>query len=177
MIRLLVLLGALHGLPAQSEPLPARGTVEVLFTPWDDVEGALVRALRQAKETIHLQAYILTSRPLTRALIEAKARGVRVDVLADAEKLQSGDKSRIDELRAAGIPIRLETRYAAAHNKVILVDAETAHPVVITGSYNFTWSAQARNSENVLFLRNHSELARRYLSNWWRHEADAEAMN
>jgi phosphatidylserine/phosphatidylglycerophosphate/cardiolipin synthase-like enzyme len=175
-IRLLVLLFALHGLPAQGEPLQARGTVEVMFTPWDDVEGALVRALRQAKETIHLQAYILTSRPLTRALIEAKARGVRVAVLADAEKLQSGDKSRIDELRVAGIPIRLETRYAAAHNKVILVDAETAQPVVITGSYNFTWSAQARNSENVLFLRNHPELARRYLGNWRRHEVDAEVM-
>ena len=37
--------------------------------------------------------------------------------------------------------------------KILLIDAEGEAPAVITGSYNFTWSAQARNAENVLILR------------------------
>ncbi len=154
--------------------LPAQGTVEAAFSPWDDVEGALLRALRAARQTIHVQAFSFTSRALAAALIEARARGVRVEVLADREQTQSMDNSRIPQLAAAGVEIALETRYAAAHNKILLIDAEGPEPVVATGSYNFTWSAQARNAENVLFLRGHRPLMRRYYENWQRHRAEAQ---
>lgn len=153
--------------------LPAQGTVEALFSPWDDVEGALLRTLRAARESIHVQAFSFTSRPLAAALLEARARGVRVAVLADREQTQFMDNSRIPQLAAAGIEVALETRYAAAHNKILLIDAEGAAPVVVTGSYNFTWSAQAKNAENVLFLRGNRALMRRYHENWQRHRAEA----
>ena len=153
--------------------LPAQGTVEALFSPWDDVEGALLRTLRAARESIHVQAFSFTSRPLAAALLEARARGVRVAVLADREQTQFMDNSRIPQLAAAGVDVALETRYAAAHNKILLIDAEGAAPVVVTGSYNFTWSAQAKNAENVLFLRGNRALMRRYLENWQRHRAEA----
>lgn len=158
---------------SSSRPLPAQGTVEAVFSPWDDVEGALLRALRAARESIHVQAFSFTSRPLAAALIEARARGVRVAVLADREQTQFMDSSRIPQLAAAGVEVALETRYAAAHNKILLIDAEGAAPVVVTGSYNFTWSAQAKNAENVLFLRGHRPLMRRYYDNWQRHRAEA----
>jgi phosphatidylserine/phosphatidylglycerophosphate/cardiolipin synthase-like enzyme len=57
----------------------------------------------------------------------------------------------------------------------MLIDAEGAEPVVITGSYNFTFSAQARNAENLLILRGDAALARIYLDNWRRHRQDAVA--
>lgn len=155
--------------------LPAQGTVEAAFSPWQDVEGELVRALRAARRTIHVQAYSFTSRALAAALIEAHGRGVSVKVLADREQAERQENSRIPQLAAAGIPVALEVRYAAAHNKILLVDAEGEAPAVITGSYNFTWSAQAKNAENVLILRGHRELARGYLDNWRRHRAEAVA--
>ena len=158
-------------------PLPATGTVEVLFTPWDDAEGAIVRALGEARQSIHVQAYLLTSRSIAKALQDAQARGVAVEVLADQEMVRKGDSSLIPKLAAEGIPVWLETRYAIAHNKVLLVDALSAHGFVITGSYNFTWSAQARNAENLLILRDNPELVKRYLDNWRRHRDDAEKMN
>ncbi|MCM2288399.1 MAG: phospholipase D family protein [Sulfuritalea sp.] len=162
---------------AGATPLPAAGTVEALFTPWDDAEGAIVRVLGKARETIHVQAYLLTSRSIAKALQEAKARGVAVEVLADREMLERSDKSLLPQLQEAGIPVWLETRYAAAHNKLLLIDATGEQAVVITGSYNFTWSAQARNAENLLILRGNPALARRYLDNWRRHRDDAEKMN
>lgn len=162
---------------AGATPLPATGTVEVLFTPWDDAEGAIIRVLGKARESIHVQAYLLTSRSIAKALQEAKARGVAVEVLADREMLVKSDKSLLPQLREAGIPVWLETRYAAAHNKLLLVDAAGEQAIVITGSYNYTWSAQARNAENLLILRGNPALARRYLDNWRRHRDDAEKMN
>lgn len=162
---------------AGGAPLPATGTVEVLFTPWDDAEGAIVRALGEAKQSIHVQAYLLTSRSIAKALQDAQARGVAVEVLADREMVTKGDNSLIPQLAAGGIPVWLETRYAVAHNKVLLIDAVGARGFVITGSYNFTWSAQARNAENLLILRDNPALVRRYLDNWRRHRGEAEKMS
>ena len=159
---------------AGATAIPATGTVEVLFTPWDDAEGAIVRSLGDARQSIHVQAFLLTSRSIARALQEAQGRGVRVEVLADREMLRKGENSQLPVLAAAGIPVWLETRYASAHNKVLLIDAESPSGFVITGSYNFTWSAQARNAENLLLLRGNLPLARRYLENWRRHRDDAE---
>ena len=177
MKRLLTALLLCWTVGAGATALPATGTVEVLFTPWDDAEGAIVRTLGEAKKSIHVQAYLLTSRSIARALLEAKTRGVAVEVLADREMVSKGDKSLIPALAAEGIPVWLETRYAIAHNKVLLIDAAGGHGVVITGSYNFTWSAQARNAENLLILRDNPALVRRYLDNWQRHRGDAEKMS
>ena len=161
-----------HALAAE---LPARGTVEVLFTPWDDAEGTLLREIGAARKTLHIQAYLLTSRNIARAVQTAHGRGVQVSVLADREMLVKGENSQVPQLAAAGIDVWVETRYNAAHNKVILIDAEESHPLVITGSYNFTFSAQARNAENLLILRDNPALALRYLANWRRHRNEATA--
>jgi phosphatidylserine/phosphatidylglycerophosphate/cardiolipin synthase-like enzyme len=177
MKRLLAALLLCWTVGAGATALPATGTVEVLFTPWDDAEGAIVRVLGEAKKSIHVQAYLLTSRSIAKALLDAKTRGVAVEVLADREMVSKGDKSLIPALAAEGIPVWLETRYAIAHNKVLLIDAASGHGVVITGSYNFTWSAQARNAENLLILRDNPALMRRYLDNWRRHRGDAEKMS
>lgn len=162
---------------AGATPLPATGTVEVLFTPWDDAEGAIVRALSEAKKSIHVQAYLLTSRSIARALQDAQARGVAVEILADREMLEKSDKSLLPMLAGGGIPVWIETRYAAAHNKVLLIDVGQADAFVITGSYNFSWSAQARNAENLLILRGNPALVRRYMDNWQRHRGEAEKMS
>ncbi len=171
---LAALLFGLATVGAGATAIPAAGTVEVLFTPWDDAEGAIVRNLGEAQRSIHVQAFLLTSRSIARALQQAHQRGVRVEVLADREMLQKGENSLIPRLAADGIPVWLETRYASAHNKVILIDATETQGIVITGSYNFTWSAQARNAENLLLLRGNPALARQFLDNWRRHRDEAE---
>ena len=158
---------------AAATPLPARGTVEVLFTPWDDAEGALLAAMAKARRTIHVQAFVFTSRNLARALEEAHRRGVRVEMLVDLEQTRRNERSLVHELHDAGIPTWFEVRYASAHNKVVLIDVEHAEPVVVTGSYNFTFSAQARNAENMVIIRGNAPLARRYLDNWRRHRDEA----
>jgi phosphatidylserine/phosphatidylglycerophosphate/cardiolipin synthase-like enzyme len=174
LLRLLVLACTLLSAPGIATELPAAGTLEVLFTPWDDAEGALLREIGRAKRTLHVQAYLLTSRNIARALSDAHGHGIHVELLADREMVAKGENSLVPQLAATGVVVHLETRYAIAHNKIMLIDAEEAHPVVVTGSYNFTYSAQARNAENLLILRGNRALALAYLANWRRHRDEAE---
>ncbi|HRP95185.1 MAG TPA: phospholipase D family protein [Rhodocyclaceae bacterium] len=159
-------------LPA-SQVLPARGSVEVAFSPADDPEAVLREVIGAARESVHVQAYVFTSRAIAGALIAAHRRGVQVEVLADAEMNRRGKGKAIPALIEAGIPVAFETRYAAAHNKVLIVDPGRAGCAVVTGSYNFTWSARNRNAENVLVLRDNCAVVATYLENWQRHRADA----
>jgi phosphatidylserine/phosphatidylglycerophosphate/cardiolipin synthase-like enzyme len=163
------------GVCADAPPraMAANGSVQVAFPPWDNAERLVIEALDAARKEVLVQAFAFTSRGIANALIAARRRGVDVRITADRGQTFSGDNSRIPELAAAGIPVFLEVRYAAAHNKTMVIDAAGPESVVITGSFNFTWGAQHRNAENLLILRGNPELARAYHDNWQRQLADA----
>lgn len=154
-------------------PMPATGTVQVGFTPWDDVEAMVIGAIGEAQRQILVQAFSFTSRPIAAALIGAKRRGIDVQVLADRTQTLTGEGNRVPDLVAAGIPVMLEVRYASAHSKVMIIDATGRDPAVITGSFNWTRAAQRQNAENIVILRRNRPLAEAYLRNWKRHRADA----
>ncbi|MBC9071161.1 phospholipase D family protein [Thauera sp. CAU 1555] len=157
---------------AAGERLPAQGSVEVVFSPADDPEAVLVELIGAARRSLQVQAYVFTSRKLATALVEAQRRGVVVEVLADAQMHKSG-RNALPQLLEAGIPVAFETAYAAAHNKVLIVDAAGPGCAVATGSYNYTWSARNRNAENLIVLRDNCALAQLYLRNWQRHREAA----
>jgi len=72
-------------------------------------------------------------------------------------------------LLAAGIEVRSDGKHAIQHNKVMLIDDD----IVITGSYNFTKSAESRNAENIMIVRS-SYAAKRYADNWKLHWGHSE---
>lgn len=177
-----VLLFAAWGLvvPAafgEESRVAAEGNVEWAFEPWDDAEAAVIRVIDAARDQLLLQSYVFTSKRIARALLRAAARGVRVEVLADAAMHRRPGGNVLPMLVDGGIPVALETRYAAAHNKVLIADPDGAHPATVTGSYNFTWSAARRNAENIVILRDHPALARAFAANWRRHRAEAEPVD
>ena len=115
-----------------------------------------------------MQAYGFTHNAIAQSLLRAHARGVQVRVLLDA----NSDKTNryvIDLLERAQVPLRGDGRHAIAHNKVMVIDGA----VVITGSFNFTNSAETRNAENFLILRSEA-LAQRYQQEWQIHWSHAE---
>lgn len=172
---LLPTIGAARETRAVPHPIALNGgSALALFSPWDDIEGAIVASLRAAQRQVLVQAFSFTSRPIARALIDAKRRGVDVRVTADATETQRLAGGRIAELAAAGIPVFIEERYQSAHNKVMVIDADLPTGMVITGSYNWSFAAQRRNAENVLIISGQAALAGRYRMNWERHRADAK---
>ena len=111
--------------------------VAVFFSPKGGCTEAVVEELGKAHETVLVQAYSFTSAPIAKALVEAHQRGVRVEVLLD--KSQRTERySSATFLRHAGIATFIDGRHAIAHNKVMVIDAQT----VLTGSFNFTKAAE-----------------------------------
>ncbi len=144
-------------------------TVEVYFSPKGGCTQAIIKELAAAKKSVLVQAYSFTSAPIAKALVEAHKRGVDVRVILD--KSQRTQKySSADFLHNMGIPTFIDTQHAIAHNKVMVIDEET----VITGSFNFTKSAEERNAENLLVIRD-KMIADRYSANWQVHAKHSDA--
>lgn len=172
-VGLAVLGSTAHAFDTASPVLSAQGTLQAAFAPWENVEGLIVEAIDGARKQVLVQAYMLSNKHIAAVLIAARRRGVDVRVLADADQLAKSEISKLPDLAAAGVAVWLETKYQNAHNKLVVIDAATPDATVITGSFNFTWTAQHKNAENILIARKNPSLASRYALNWERHQQEA----
>jgi phosphatidylserine/phosphatidylglycerophosphate/cardiolipin synthase-like enzyme len=139
-------------------------TISAFFSPNGGCTEAIVDQLNEAKRQVLVQAYSFTSAPIAKALVDAHRRGVDVQVILD--KSQRTERySGATFLSNEGIPVFIDAAHKIAHNKVMVVDGKT----VITGSFNFTKSAEEGNAENLLVISNAPDLAQRYTANWKEH--------
>jgi phosphatidylserine/phosphatidylglycerophosphate/cardiolipin synthase-like enzyme len=132
----------------------------VCFVPGEDCEGVIVAEIYQARGVILVQAYSFTSMPIAKALVSAKQRGVSVQVILDKSQ-RSERYSGATFLGNAGIRTLIDEQPSIAHSKIIIIDGVS----VITGSFNFTHSAQQYNAENLIVIRD-GVLAQHYTQNW-----------
>ena len=159
-----------------SARLPATGEVEYAFSPKEGAERLVLDVIASAKQELRVLAYSFTSAPVTAALIAARKRGVDVAVLVDQRNNFADDRSgkaraALGAMSLAGIHVRSISSYPIHHDKVIVADRMT----VQTGSFNYSTAAANANSENVLVLWNHSQVAQGYLAHWernWRKGSD-----
>ena len=148
-----------------AEPLPAS---HVYFSPKGGCTKAITDAIGQAKQSILVQAYSFTSYPIAEALIDAQKRGVKVEMVIDKRRIHER-KVKIGLLAKGGVVVYLDGQHAKAHSKVMIIDGKT----VITGSFNFSASAEESNLENLLILDD-TALAAEYTSNWQKHQKHSE---
>jgi len=149
--------GALS-LPTLSDPasLIEGVQVEVRFSPDDRVAERIVELIHGAQRSIQIMAYNLTLDEISDAILERAQAGVIVQGVFD-EGQAKNQGSDVERLAQAGLSIWLDGSPGLMHHKVIVVDGE----LLITGSYNFSRSAEERNDENVLFIFS-PELADQY---------------
>jgi phosphatidylserine/phosphatidylglycerophosphate/cardiolipin synthase-like enzyme len=159
---------ALHAAPPVA-PFAATGTLQYAFTAEDHADEMIIAAIDAAQQQVLMQAYSLTHRRIADALIRARNRGIEVAVIADQEQSRA-NPAMIRELARAGVPLLFDAQHAAAHNKIIVIDAGRGDCAVVTGSFNFTYAAQHRNAENALILRGNPPLCDAYFNNWRRHQ-------
>jgi len=171
---------ALAGAPPLAQAaraFPAVGTIEVAFTPGDRVDARIAAAIDGAEREVLVLAYSFTQPTIARALAAAHGRGVVVQLLADRGQTLELPQSAVPALARAGVPVWLDRDHGAAHNKVVVIDADTPQATAITGSYNFTVAAQARNAENIVILRDNPDAARAYRDYFRRQQARAARWN
>ena len=144
--------------------------VAVHFSPKGGCTEAVVAEVKRARRDVQVLAYSFTSRPIAQALVEAKLRGVRVEIVLD----HSNEKEAYSDLQfflEQGLTPLVDPHHAIAHNKVMLIDGTT----VITGSFNFTHQAEAENAENLLILKGHPELVASYRKDIQLHKSHARS--
>ncbi len=140
--------------------------IQVYYSPKGGCQDAVVREVNNARREILVMAYSFTNDPITNALIEAKKRGLTVDILLD----HSNEKERYSELHAFlkhGLDPLIDHDHPIAHNKIMIIDKR----VVITGSFNFTNEAEHANAENLIVIKAHAELPTHYRDNFFKHKA------
>lgn len=123
------------------------------FTPGDDISAVVAGEVGAAEDAIDLAIYTFTDTAIADALGDAASvRGVDVRVCADAEQaytiVQTLDL--MDALEEAGAEVRVADGNGGGimHHKFAVIDART----VLTGSYNYTLSANSINDENLVVL-------------------------
>ena len=135
--------------------------VNVCFTPGNPCDKEIINEINHENSRIWIEAYYLTSRPIIASIIEARKRGVDVKVILDKSQLKRGNIGRVQWIKREGIPVWIDNKVSIAHNKIIIL----GNNKVITGSYNFTASAQKHNAENMLIIKS-PEITRQYYENF-----------
>ena len=120
---------------------------EVCFPRQEECESMVISLIDGAKNYIHVMVYSFTSDALGDALIRAFNRGVKVKVIIEERNAYSTG-SEIDKLKNAGINVAIDSNPYLMHHKVMIIDGL----IVVTGSYNWSYSAEHRNDENLIVI-------------------------
>lgn len=122
--------------------------LEVLFSPDDGVSNQLEAILREAEESIDFMAFSFTSDELGEAIRSVWDRGLEVRGVMDADQIAFNIGTEYDLFKQEDMDVFLDGAPGQMHHKVIIIDGG----IVVTGSYNFSRSAETRNDENVVII-------------------------
>jgi phosphatidylserine/phosphatidylglycerophosphate/cardiolipin synthase-like enzyme len=146
--------------------------IQVIFSAEDNAVANLIALVADAQSSIRFLAFSFTDYPLAQAMIDRAKAGV--DVAGVFETFGSNsDRSELKTFWCAGVPVRQDGNGSFLHHKVIVIDSS----IVVTGSLNFSSSADEDNEENVVILDN-PEIAALYLQEFdklWNQANEVEA--
>ena len=135
--------------------------VEAYWSPQGGAQQRLVALIGAARHSLRVLAFSFTADPVVSAVEAAARRGVPVSVVLEA-KNAAGTGSQLKRLRAAGEALEDGNCYNL-HHKVMIIDER----IVVTGSYNFTNSAEQSHAETMLVVEDPA-VAQAYLAEFAR---------
>lgn len=145
--------------------------VQACFSPKGRCSNHIVREINSAQREILVAVFAFTSDELAWALVKANRRGVKVRVVLDEGFDQGNGYSKGSFLDQQGLSVRRVSGLSkggkesgSMHQKFAVMDQR----VVLTGSYNWTASAENSNDENLLLFRDAGPLAEEYRKEFFR---------
>jgi phosphatidylserine/phosphatidylglycerophosphate/cardiolipin synthase-like enzyme len=138
------------GLLLASATLAGCTSSDVCFSPGGDCGEVVIEEMGHAADSIHVAMYSFTNETLATPLAEAQARGVDVKVALDWQ--DGGNTSIVDYLDGQSVPVLYSDNpnglYGKLHHKFAVFDGK----VVLTGSYNWSNTAEHDSDENLVRL-------------------------
>lgn len=143
-------------------------TVETYFSPEDGVAQHVLERIEGAQQSVRFMTFSFTSKDIASAIIAKQKAGLQVDGVFETQNA-NGTGAAFAALRRGGVDVLEDGNCYILHHKVIIIDNKT----VITGSYNFTSSAENNNDENLLIIDD-SGVADQYIAEFNRTYSQAQ---
>ncbi len=131
-------------------------TVEVYFSPSDNTDAHIGTSILSANKDLYVGVYDMTRTGDASDIVARKTSGVYT--LATVDQYTPTTSSAVNSLLSSGLGSNYIV-YSGSylyHNKMMIVDPSDtcSDPQVLTGSHNWTSSAQNYNDENILIIHN-----------------------
>ena len=125
-------------------------SVRVYFSPSKRIiNDGILQEIKKANNYIYVSMFLITNEKIVKELINAHQRGVDVKLITEANHAMQ-KYSLHENLRKAGIPVKVENWAGKMHSKTAVIDDNT----IISGSANWTNSAFYHNDENLSVYSN-----------------------
>lgn len=129
--------------------------VELYFSPTDNVEANIIRALESADQDLQVATMLMTRTTLANALADKHNDGVYTAVVIN-DNTTTGSQPAWNIL-SSELPssrLFLNNQNYIMHHKYAIVDqsAPQSDPLVVTGSHNWSNAANQRNDENTIII-------------------------
>lgn len=131
---------------AQETPRRSRREIENYFSPNGGKADAVVRELDKATKTADIAMYSVSTgstAPIFQAMKRAVDRGVKVRMIFNHARRGAYNKSKSLAMEKIGVDVRYVSK--TMHEKFAIIDRK----VLLTGSANWSTSADTKHSENM----------------------------
>jgi len=132
--------------------------VELYFSPTEGVNSKIVDAIKSANTDLSIETMLITRTEIAYAITDKAKEGVKTNVIVDY-KNQTTDA--IIKIFEDNLKSHFTQDYVSAgiiHSKYLIVDQSNpiSDPLILTGSHNWSLSANTDNDENTLIIHNAS---------------------
>jgi phosphatidylserine/phosphatidylglycerophosphate/cardiolipin synthase-like enzyme len=136
----------------------ADGTVlENYFATHDECASHLIGVVTGATKSLDFLAFSFTHQGIGRAVADRAQGGVTVRGVFEKSQT-AGGYSQYGKLKSLGLAVYPDANPRNMHHKVMVLDGSTT----VTGSFNFSESADKSNDENLLVIRNNPGVAKQF---------------
>ncbi len=140
--------------------------VDVFFSSTTDINSIIQGLIQKTKKNIYFGMFALTNRDFIDLLKNISKNNIVVNGIVDQEQIYNSREILFDLMNFRHIHIKaIGSRDARMHHKFIVIDEY----ITITGSFNWTYQANLRNSENIIFIKD-KEIASKYIDEFMRLE-------
>ena len=130
--------------------------IELYFSPSDATNTHILSTINSANTDLYFGVFTFTVAADANAIVARQTAGVYTAGIVD----QNSNTSAAYPILTSGLGTNLKTYVGSGalvyHNKMLIVDPSNAcsDPAVLTGSHNWSTSANTKNDENTLIIHN-----------------------
>lgn len=132
---------------------------------FEDIENIIINELMLARKSIKIAVAWFTDAEFIPTLVRKIRGGVEVEILLhhdDINKLGDTSIDFAEFIKYGGKLVWCKGHYSTMHEKFCIIDDE----VLIEGTFNWTYYAEARNDEHIIVFKECLELIKQFIERY-----------